>query len=85
MVRVLSQPAYPSGKRTPAEVILVLVALKAAFVDSYEFWSDSISLGDDAIFGGAIIAGTRRVTDAYLLGLASVHNGTLVSLDRSLV
>src|SRR4051812_24623272 len=40
MVRVLSQPAYPSGQRSPAEVIQILHALKQAFEDSHRFWSD---------------------------------------------
>ena len=84
MIRILSQPTYPSGRRTPAVVIRILVALKAAFKDSFEFWGDNISICDDVIFDSAVIAGTRQVTDVYLLGLASAHSGTLVSLDRSL-
>ena len=31
-----------------------------------------------------LIAGTRQVTDVYLLGLAARHKGTVVSFDRSL-
>jgi uncharacterized protein len=84
MVRVLSQPAYPSGQRTSAEVIQVLNALKAAFESSHEFWPDDISLSDDAVFESVLIAGPRQVTDVYLLGLAAWHKGTLVSFDRSL-
>jgi predicted nucleic acid-binding protein len=84
MVRVLSQPAYPSGQRTPAEVIQVLNALKTAFANSHQFWSDDVSIGDDSDFDSALIAGTRQVTDVYLLGLAARHNGTMVSFDRSL-
>ena len=84
MVRVLSQPAYPSGQRTPAEVIQVLVELKKAFGKSYQFWPDDLSLSDDSIFVGSLIAGTRQVTDVYLLGLSFKHQGTLVSFDRSL-
>jgi hypothetical protein len=84
MVRVLSQAAYPSGQRTPAEVIEVLNALKKAFVNSYEFWPDDISIADDSAFESGLIAGTRQVTDVYLLGLAARHQGTMVSFDRSL-
>ncbi len=83
-VRVLSQAAYPSGQRTPTEVIQILNALKAEFKKSYEFWHDDLSIADDSAFDSALIAGTRQVTDAYLLGLASRHRGTLVSFDRSL-
>ena len=84
MVRVLSQPSYASGRRTPAEVIEVLTALKSAFEESYEFWNDDISLSDSAIFDTALIGGSRQVTDAYLLGLAAKRSATLVSFDRSL-
>ena len=84
MVRVLSQPAYPGGQRTAAEVIDVLNALKAAFVDSYDFWPDDVSIADKSVFTGPLIAGYRQLTDVYLLGLAARHEGTLVSFDRSL-
>ena len=84
MVRVLSQATYPNGQRTPAEVIQILNALKAAFENSYEFWPDDISIADDSVFESTLIAGTRQVTDTYLLGLASRHKGTMASFDRSL-
>jgi predicted nucleic acid-binding protein len=50
MVRVLSQPKYQSGQRTPAEVIDTLNALKSAFADSYQFWKDDVSLSDSSRF-----------------------------------
>lgn len=84
MVRVLSQPAYPSGRRTPSEVIQVLTALKTAFKKSHQFWPDNLSINDDSVFDAVLIAGTRQVTDIYLLALAAHHNGTMVSFDRSL-
>ena len=84
MVRVLSQPAYPSGQRSPAEVIQVLNAVKTAFQNWHQFWPDDISIADESAFKSEFIAGTRQVTDIYLLGLASRHKGTLVSFDRSL-
>jgi len=84
MVRVLSQAAYPSGQRTPAEAIETLNALKLAFAESHDFWSDQLSLTDSAVFNPAMIAGARQVTDAYLLGLAIARSSTLVSFDRSL-
>lgn len=85
MVRVLSQPSYPSGQRRPAEVIAVLDALKVAFADSYQFWADDVSITDEAVFDPPLIAGSRQVTDIYLLGLAARHEGELVSFDRSVV
>ncbi len=84
MVRVLSQPAYPSGQRAPAEVIQLLSALKSAFEASYQFWPDDLSLTGEESFQRELIAGPRQVTDVYLLGLAHRRAGTVVSFDRSL-
>lgn len=84
MIRVLSQPAYPSGQRTPSEVIQVLNALKAAFAEWHQFWADDISLADHRIFEPSLIATAKQVSDIYLLGLASRHEATFVSFDRSL-
>ena len=84
MVRVLSQPAYPSGQRSPAEAIQVLRALKAAYRQVHEFWMDDVSLSDQSLFDSAYITGPRQVTDAYLLGLAARRKQRVVSFDRSL-
>src|SRR5881275_1035464 len=61
MVRVLSQSAYPSGQRTPAEAIQVLRSLKGSFAASHQFWPDGISIADDVLFDSTLIAGTRQV------------------------
>jgi predicted nucleic acid-binding protein len=63
---------------------VVLHTLKATFAASHQFWPDDISITDDSAFEGALIAGTRQVTDVYLLGLAARRSGTMVSFDRSL-
>ncbi len=84
MVRVLSQAAYPSGRRTPAEVIQTLAALKGAFSGSHRFWPDDVSITDESLFDGALLVGSRQVTDVYLRGLASQRKGALVSFDRRL-
>jgi hypothetical protein len=85
MVRVLSQPAYPSGQRTPAEVIQILNVLKESFAEAYSFWADDASLTDRTLFNASLLAGARQVTDIYLIGLAVRKKGMLVSFDRSLV
>jgi len=84
MVRVLSQPAYPSGQRTPADAVQILTSLKTAFKSSYEFWPDDISMTDDLQFKSELIGGARQVADVYLLGLAAHRKGVLVSFDKSL-
>jgi toxin-antitoxin system PIN domain toxin len=85
MVRILSQPAYPSGQRTPAEVIQILNALKRSFAAAHVFWADDVSIADDTLFDAALMAGARQTTDSYLIGLAVRHQGVLISFDRSLV
>ena len=84
MVRVLSQAAYPSGQRMPAEGVEILGMLKAAFRSTHQFWPDTISLTDLSLFEPALLAGARQVTDAYLLALAASREGILVSFDCSL-
>ena len=84
MIRVLSQPAYASGQRTPVEAVQILTSLKATFRSSYEFWPNEISLTDAEIFKPELIAGPRQVTDVYLPGLAARRNSVLVSFDKSL-
>jgi len=84
MVRILSQRKYASGRRTPAEVIQVLDALKIAFAQWHEFWLDSLSLTDSSLFDSANIVGSKQITDVYLLGLAFQHSAKLVSFDRTL-
>ena len=84
LIRVLSQPSYPTGQRLAAEAVQVLIDLKSAFPESYEFWTDDISLADESRFSKEMIAGPRQVTDVYLLGQAAARAGTLVSFDRSL-
>jgi toxin-antitoxin system PIN domain toxin len=83
MVRVLSQPVYPSGQCTPSVVIDILRVLKKSYEHIHEFWADDVSICDD-LFQQDYIIGTRQVTDAYLLGLAAKRGGRVVSFDRSL-
>ena len=84
MVRVLSQPSYASGQRTPSQAIGLLRVLKEAAGDAYEFWADDVSLSDASLFEADYIIGAKQVADAYLLGLAARRGGKLVSFDRSL-
>ena len=84
MVRVLSQPAYPSGQYTPYEVIGILRVLKESHRQVHEFWTDDVSLSDESLFQPNHIAGSRQVTDAYLLGMAARRGGKVVSFDRSM-
>jgi hypothetical protein len=58
--------------------------VKNAFQHSHEFWADDISLSDDTLFDGSLVAGAKQVTNVYLLGLAVHNRGKFASFDRSL-
>jgi toxin-antitoxin system PIN domain toxin len=83
-VRILAQAAYPSGQRTPAEMIGALRLLKTSHRGTHEFWADIVTLTDDKLFAAEFIIGSKHLTDAYLLGLAAHHQGRVVSFDRTM-
>ncbi len=84
LVRVMSLPRYPSGRRSPREITERLQMLKADYGSTHYFWPDEVSLTDESLFRLEYITGSRLVTDAYLLGLAAKHGSKLVSFDRTL-
>jgi toxin-antitoxin system PIN domain toxin len=81
VVRVLSNPAYPTIEATPAEIISRLQDLCSS--PHHEFWPDDLSLLENA-FRPAFIPGHQKITDAYLLALAIRKRGQLVTFDRSI-
>lgn len=80
-VRVVSQPRYPSPV-SPAEAIELLS--HACQSGLHEYWSCSVSVLDQRIVDRSCLHGPRQVTDAYLLALATAHDGRFVTFDRSL-
>ena len=81
-VRVLSNPAYPTVTTTPAEIAERLRDFCAT--PHHHFWSDAISLTDEALFSWPMIGGHQKITDAYLLGLAVHYHGRLATFDKSI-
>lgn len=79
-VRIVSQPHYPSP--VPPSSALTLLA-QAAATEHHEFWPCSVSLLDPAVVDSSRIHGHRQITDAYLLALATAHDGRLVTFDES--
>jgi predicted nucleic acid-binding protein len=51
---------------------------------SHAFWPQQISLLQEGLIDGERILSPRQITDAYLLALAVVHGGRLVSFDQRL-
>ena len=81
-VRVLSNPAYRGTLTRAADVAERL----RRFCESggHTFWPIDVSLLDASVFDLPQIAGHRQLTDVYLLGLAHVRGGRLVTFDRGI-
>jgi len=81
MIRVLSQPAYRGGARTPAEAIALLQKMKEARPWRHVFWAEDFSMGDPGAIIPERVAGAKQVTDIYLAALALRRGGRLVTFD----
>jgi toxin-antitoxin system PIN domain toxin len=81
MIRVLSQPAYRGGTRTPAEAIATLRRMKEARPWRHVFWSEDFSITDKRVVHSERIAGPKQVTDVYLAAMALRRGGRLVTFD----
>jgi hypothetical protein len=81
-IRILSNPAYPVVEKQFAELAGRVKTLCST--NDHHFWADSVSLLDDSLFSATSIGGYRKITDAYLLGLAVRNHGQLATFDRSI-
>lgn len=79
-VRIISQPRYPNPI-TSAEAIELLG--RATSTEHHAFWSCQVSLLDARLVDRSRIYGPLHLTDAYLLALATAHDGRLVTFDRN--
>lgn len=82
LVRVLANPSYGSPLSGVPAMLDRLAKFRAS--GHHEFWSDSLSLTDTAIFKPSFVRGYRQLTDVYLLGLALKKSGCLATFDRSI-
>ena len=81
-VRVTTNPAYGGATRTVAQATAILAAFAA--YPGYRYWPISESWSAVTAPFAARLFGHQQVTDAYLVGLALKHNGTLVTFDRGI-
>lgn len=79
LVRILSNVAYSGVHETAAAVRRRLEAFCTS--GHHSFWPDLVSLRDERLFKLAAV-GHAQVTDVYLLGLATKHDGRLATFDR---
>lgn len=77
-IRVMSSPWYANPQLVHALARRLDDPCAAGI---HEFWPDVPSLLDSALLDATRIHGPRRVTDAYLLGLAVWNGGRLVAFD----
>lgn len=83
VVRVMSNPSYPTVSATPMEVFGRLQTLCAQ--PGHVFWADDVSLLNvlpESMRGS--LQGHQQVTDYYLFCLAAAHGGKLATFDGSL-
>jgi hypothetical protein len=82
-VRIVSNPAFSVRAVTPKEAWQALRSnLKHP---AHQFWPDEIPVADVLAKFEHWIVGHKQVTDAYLLGLAMYHRGTLATTDKRLL
>jgi len=78
-VRVLCSPGYAGTLKRPADLADRLRRFRESGGDV--FWPDDVSLLDASLSDLSRVAGHRRLTDVYLLGLAHTRRGRLVTFD----
>ena len=80
LVRILSNPAYPTVEATPSEVITTLSQLIGH--PRHHAIAADVCLADRSLFAPEHIATAKTLTDTYLLGLAVKHGLALATFDR---
>lgn len=81
VIRIMSNPGYSRKMQfSPGD----LIGRLHQFADQtdHEFWGDTISLRDETVFARNLIHSSRQLTDLYLLALAVIHQGCLVTFDE---
>lgn len=77
-VRIMAQPAYSN----PLPASVVAQRLHAATTTGHHrFWADDVSLLSPGVADWSRAIGSRQLTDAYLLALATHRGGRFVTFD----
>lgn len=80
-VRILSNPGFSPHALTPRDAMALLRANLTH--PAHQFWPDELDLAGALEPSAARITGHQQLADAYLLGLAIIRKGKLVTLDQS--
>jgi toxin-antitoxin system PIN domain toxin len=81
-VRICSNPAFSKNAVGPMEAVSLLRQITE--LPGHAFWPDDLTLMK-ALAEVKNLSGHRQITDAYLLALAHAYEGTLATLDQSLL
>jgi toxin-antitoxin system PIN domain toxin len=83
VVRIMCHHGYSRRIHlVPSELIRLFGSFIAR--TDHEFWPDELSLRDKAHFVAERIHGSLKVTDIYLLGLATSRGARLVTFDEGI-
>ena len=82
LLRIIGHPKYPNSPGPPSRVMDALIAIRA--MAGHTFWADKISLADVKHANVTALSNHARVTDAYLIALASAYGGKLATMDQKL-
>jgi len=80
LVRIVSQPRYPSPVSVAEAIRRLALATRAR---EHEFWPCDLSVLDETRVDRTRVHGPKQVTDIYLLALAVAKGGRFVTFDRS--
>lgn len=80
LLRVISSVSYPGRRTTLGDALERLRSFRRS--GHHRFWPDSASLADEGLVDTSQVAGSRQLTDIYLLALAVAMGGRLASFDR---
>ena len=81
-LRLSSNPRIVEDAVSPQEARRLLQRM-IRFGD-HSFWPDDLGWTGEWDLPLSLLTGHRQITDAYLLGLAVLHGGRLVTLDHTL-
>lgn len=80
--RIIGNKGYPN-KQAPQATLALLAGMCAN--PEHQFWQDSVSLINPAVFNQAVVLTSDQLTDVYLLGLAVNNGGRLVTTDSGIL
>ena len=83
LVRIMSNPSYSKEIRLSMDDLIETLDTFAGATD-HEFWPDDLSIRNGDVFIRERLHGSARLTDVYLLALATKRKGRLATFDEGI-